>query len=320
MLALGILLIALGIAVLWVSADPFVVAASRLAHQWGISPVLVGALVVGFGTSAPELLVSGLSAARGELAQSIGNVVGSNTVNLSLVLGVAALLAPVAGQVRVIRREGVLTLLAMAAVTYIVWDDTLTSQEGTALIVSMALASVLLIFWSGRDHRAGLDNVEVDGVDATETYRAGRQLLIALLSIIGVVSGAALLVEGGKSVAEVYGLTGGFVGATIFALGTSLPELVTAIAAARRKANNLLIGNLLGSNLFNSLLVVGTTGVIGPGSIGERRISEHLFMLAVGGAVGIFGITRNRFGRFEGVALLGGFGGFIYLVAQNATL
>ena len=107
--------------------------------------------------------------------------------------------------------------------------------------------------------------------------------------------------------AEHYGLAGGFVGATIFALGTSLPELVTAAAAARRKANELLIGNLLGSNLFNSLLVIGIAGVVGAGAIGERRVGEHVMMLLIGVLVGVMAITRRRWGRRQGVVLLASF-------------
>jgi len=112
---LGLALIAAGIVLLWVSADPFVVAAARLTHIWGVSPVLVGALVIGFGTSAPEMVVSAVAAVRGELAESVGNVVGSNAANLSLVLGVSAVISPVVGQLRTIRREGTITLVAMAA-------------------------------------------------------------------------------------------------------------------------------------------------------------------------------------------------------------
>ena len=119
--------------------------------------------------------------------------------------------------------------------------------------------------------------------------------------------------------AEHFGLAGGFVGATIFALGTSLPELVTAGAAARRKANELVIGNLLGSNLFNSLLVVGVAGVLGAGAIGERRVVEHVIMLLIGLLVGVMAITRRRLGRIQGVVLLASFVVFIAVVAQNAT-
>ena len=304
---------------LWVAADPFVEAAARLARIWGVSPVLVGALVIGFGTSAPELVVSGLAAARGELASSVGNVVGSNAANLSLVLGVTAVLCPVVGQLRIIRREGVITLLAMAAVVLAAWDNHLHRAEGILLVVGMAVASVFLVRWSKHDVSHGLAGATVADVDDSGNYRASRELAKAFASLVGIVGGAALLVEGGGDVAEHYGLAGGFVGATIFALGTSLPELVTAGAAARRKANELVIGNLLGSNLFNSLLVIGIAGVVGAGAIGERRLGEHVTMLLIGLLVGLMAITRRRLGRTQGLVLLASFVLFIAIVAQNAT-
>lgn len=309
---------------LWVSADPFVVAAARLARIWGVSPVLVGALVIGFGTSAPELVVSALAAARGELASSIGNVVGSNAANLSLVLGASAVISPVVGQIRILRREGVITLIAMAAVVAAAWDDALTRAEGLGLAGAMAAAAALLVVWSRRDMAAGLAGASVTDVDfevdpGGAGPRAGREMLRVILSLVGIVFGAWLMVEGGGRVARVYGLAGGFVGATIFALGTSLPELVTAGAAARRKANELVIGNLLGSNMFNSFLVVGTAGVLGAGAIGERRIWEHVMMMVIGLLVGVLALTRRRLGRPQGVILLAAFALFIIVVAQNAT-
>lgn len=329
MLWFGIVLIAAGIALLWVSADPFVLAAARLARIWGVSPVLVGALVIGFGTSAPELVVSSLAAARGELASSIGNVVGSNAANLSLVLGVSAVISPVVGQIRILRREGILAFIAMAAVVAAAWDDVLTRVEGLALAGSMAAAAALLVVWSRRDMAAGLagagasgggfEDSPEDGAGGEERG-AGREMLRVVMSLAGIVFGAWLMVEGGGRAAEVYGLTGGFVGATIFALGTSLPELVTAGAAARRKANELVIGNLLGSNMFNSFLVVGAAGVLGAGAIGERRIWEHAMMMVIGLLVGILAATGRRLGRIQGLVLLASFVMFILVVSQQATV
>ena len=329
MLWFGIVLIAAGIALLWASADPFVLAAARLARIWGVSPVLVGALVIGFGTSAPELVVSSLAAARGELASSIGNVVGSNAANLSLVLGVSAVISPVVGQLRILRREGILAFIAMAAAAAAAWDDVLTRVEGLALAGSMAAAAALLVVWSRRDMAAGLagagasgggfEDSPEDGAGGEERG-AGREMLRVVMSLAGIVFGAWLMVEGGGRAAEVYGLTGGFVGATIFALGTSLPELVTAGAAARRKANELVIGNLLGSNMFNSFLVVGAAGVLGAGAIGERRIWEHAMMMVIGLLVGILAATGRRLGRIQGLVLLAAFVMFILVVSQQATV
>lgn len=318
MIWLGLILIAAGIALLWVAADPFVDAAARLARIWGVSPVLVGALVIGFGTSAPELVVSALAAARGELASSIGNVVGSNAANLSLVLGFSAVISPVVGQARIIRREGVITLLAMGALAAIAWDDVLHRAEGIFLIAAMAVAAGFLVIWSRRDVQDGLAGFE--DFENGEDLRMTRELARAFTSLVGIVVGAGLLVEGGGGVAEHFGLAGGFVGATIFALGTSLPELVTAGAAARRKANELVIGNLLGSNLFNSLLVVGVAGVLGAGAIGERRVVEHVIMLLIGLLVGVMAVTRRQLGRTQGVVLLVSFVLFIAVVSRNATV
>ena len=325
MLWLGIVLIAAGVALLWISADPFVLAAARLARIWGVSPVLVGALVIGFGTSAPELVVSALAAARGELASSIGNVVGSNAANLSLVLGVSAVISPVVGQMRILRREGLLAFTAMAAVFAAAWDDALTRVEGLALVGGMAAAAVLLMVWSRRDMAAGLAGAGASGADLEDgpgeaDHRAGREMLRVVMSLVGIVFGAWLMVDGGGRVAEVYGLAGGFVGATIFALGTSLPELATAGAAARRKNNELVIGNLLGSNMFNSLLVVGAAGVLGAGAIGERRILEHVMMMVIGLLVGVLAVARPRLGRIQGLVLLASFVMFILVVSRQATV
>lgn len=324
MLWLGLVLIAAGIVLLWTSADPFVVAAVRLARIWGVSPVLVGALVIGFGTSAPELMVSAVAALRGELAESVSNVVGSNAANLSLVLGVAAVISPVVGQLRVIRREGAVTLLAMAALMAVAWDDALARWEGILLVAGMAVVTVFLVNWSRRDVRAGLAGTSPDPATEGDPVDTGRgaapEVGRALMSIVGIVTGAWLLVEGGSRLADLFNLADGFVGVTIFALGTSLPELVTAIAAARRKANDLIIGNLLGSNLFNSLLVVGVAGVLGAGPVGQRRVWEYVVMMVIGMTVVVMAFLRSRFGRSQGAILLGMFGLFILVVGTNATV
>ncbi len=319
MLIWGLVLVVAGIVVMWLAADPFVVAAARLAYLWGVSPVLIGALVIGFGTSAPELLVSGISAAQGELEAAVGNVVGSNAANLSLVLGVSALMSPVSGHLRTVRREGAVTLVAMVIMSWIMLDDRLDRVEGLALLMGMAVASALIVAWSRRDIAIGAVELDIEGVHPGEHYAVSRELRNAALGIIAIVVGAALLNRGGTILADVLGLTGGFIGATIFALGTSLPELVTAIAAARRRANDLVVGNVMGSNIFNSLLVVGSAAALGPGVLSERRISELIIMLLIGVAAGTFVATGNRLNRIEGAGLLLAYGGFLAATAQMAT-
>ncbi len=319
MLILGIVLIIAGIVVLWLAADPFVVAAARLAHIWGISPILIGALVIGFGTSAPELLVSTIAALNNRLPAAVGNVVGSNAANLSLVLGVSALISPVVGHSRTMRREGSLTLLAMAAVVLVMWDDALDRVEGLFLLGAMVLSAILIVFWSRREAQRSGVALDIEGVEPGEHYRIARELRVAGLAIVAIVVGAALLNQGGQFVADELNLSGGFVGATIFALGTSLPELVTAIAAARRNANDLVIGNVLGSNIFNSFLVVGVSATVGPGLLAQRRINEMFVMMGIGVlAVGLT-VSRDRLSRPQGLLLLGAYAGFIATTAQLAS-
>ncbi len=320
MLIFGIALIVAGVVVLWLAADPFVVAAARLAHMWGVSPILIGALIIGFGTSAPELLVSTIAAMNDRLPAAVGNVVGSNAANLSLVLGISALISPVVGHSRTMRREGLLTLLAMAAVVVVMWDDALNRVEGLSLLGGMALSAMLIVFWSQREAKgSGAADLDIEGVEPGEEYQISRELKVAGLAILVIVVGAALLNQGGQIVAEELNLSGGFVGATIFALGTSLPELVTAIAAARRRANDLVIGNVLGSNIFNSLLVVGVSATVGPGLLAQRRINEMLVMMVIGVlAVGLT-IGRNRLSRPEGLLLLAAYIGFLAVTAQLAS-
>jgi len=319
MLLWGLLLVAAGIVVMWLAADPFVVAAARLAYIWGLSPVLIGALIIGFGTSAPELLVSGISAGRGELEAAVGNVVGSNAANLSLVLGVSALIAPVSGHLRTMRREGIVTIVSMGLLSWVMLDDRLHRLEGLGLLAAMVIASGLLVMWSNRDMAEEAIELDIDGVEPGTLYLVWKELRVAALSIAAIVVGAALLNQGGTVVATELGLSGGFIGATVFALGTSLPELVTAIAAARRRANDLVVGNVLGSNIFNSLLVVGVAASIGPGVLSERRISELIIMLVIGVVAGAFTITGNRLNRVEGGGLVIAYFVFLAATAQMAT-
>lgn len=316
MIWLGAALIIAGAGLLWFAADPFVEAAARLTNHWGVSPILIGALVVGFGTSAPELVVSAIAAGKGELAGSVGNVIGSNAANLSLVLGTSAVIAPlIIREIRVIRREGTLTLIAMISMTIIIWDGTLTRTEGALLLAGMGIAGLLLLKWS----RAYKPSETPSYAPAPTSTSTKTELTKAGISIIGIIVGAWMLVEGGAHLATRFGLTSGFVGALIFAAGTSLPELVTTIAAARRKATEMIVGNLLGSNLFNSLLIVGTAGIVGGGAIGEQRHAEYLLMMIVGVVAAFLAAMGKKVTRKDGVTLLFLFAVFVTAVSMNAT-
>lgn len=301
------LLLVVGLVLLARAADAFVVGAARLAGTLGMSPLVVGAVVVGFGTSAPELLVSSVAAARGSLDLAVGNVVGSNMANLTLVLGVAGIIARPAIQPRIVRREAPLSFGAVAVFALALQGGLSRLEGGLLLLVMVGALSAIL-----HGSRRGPDPAVVDtplgrsSLDPTKGSVRG-DLVMILLGLAGTVAGAQLLVVGAQRIADDFGLSGGFVGLTLVAIGTSLPELVTAIQAARRRETALLAGNVLGSNIFNSTAVAGAAALVGPGLLTD----PDLTVLAAGSMVVIAALAwlflglGGRLRRLEGLVLLG---------------
>ena len=294
----AILAVVAGLVLLTFAADQFVLGGARLAASLNMSPIVIGAVVLGFGTSAPELLVSGIASSRGELALGVGNVVGSNIANLSLVLGFAALISPLPLPAKAIGREAPLAF-ASAGLFAIFAQGGLSRVEG----IIMLLVLVAAIGWLLMSSEADVDiDEEFLEQETTTSYEIGR----TLVGLVGTVAGAQLLVEGATWIADDLGLSGGFVGLTMVAIGTSLPELVTAVAAARRNETELIVGNLLGSNLFNSLAVGGAISVIGPGLIDDPSVAVNgvlLMMLISTVAIG-FMFTKRLVVRWEAAVLL----------------
>jgi cation:H+ antiporter len=301
-----------GLVLLTAGADRFVLSAARLSRVWGLSPILIGALVVGMGTSAPEFLVSVLAAAGGGLDLAVGNVIGSNVANLSLVLGATALIAPMAGHIRTLRREGLLVVVAVALLAGLAGDQSLTTTEGIILIVAMLIAAALLVRWA----RLDADDTPTVTAELDEmTYDAGRpnprfEIIVGIVALTATLGGAEMLVRGAQTIARELDLSEGFIGLTLVALGTSLPELATALAAARRREHDLVVGNLLGSNLFNSLAVAGGAAVVGGGALASFS-TGLLFMLGVAVFAGILTATGNKLTRWEGFALLAVYVAFV---------
>ncbi|MCB1015491.1 MAG: calcium/sodium antiporter [Acidimicrobiales bacterium] len=336
-MALDALLVVAGLVVLARGSDTFVVGAARLSTAWGVSPVLVGAVVVGFGTGVPELFVSGLAAAEGSLDLAVGNLIGSNLANLTLVLGVGGLLARPEVVPRVLRREAPVSFAAVALFALLLQGG-LGVGEGLVLLVSLAGAVVLLLRVTEQEERA-VDETPADAaaeedlveeveelLEADDTddgpgragagapapdrrgrARVARDLGRAVVGLVATVLGAQLLVVGAQAIAGDLGLSDGFVGLTLVAIGTSLPELVTAIQSARRDETSLLVGNVLGSNVFNSLAVAGTCALLAPGPLHDRGVT----LLAAGSMVLVAGLAWLFLGRggvlqrWEAAVLLG---------------
>lgn len=301
-MTLGVLLLVAGLLALSWAADRFVDHAVNVATATRISPVVVGAVIVGFGTSAPELLVSGLAARQGDIDVGIGNIVGSNMANITLVLGAAALITPVAVGARTLRREAPIALIAVLGFAVLLTNH-LSRADGFLLLGGL----VVFLFVSIRGGRAGEPDVPAKVHEPSHPMSFEVKWMVG--GLVGTVAGAQMMVTGAIRVADGLGVSGGFVGLTIVAIGTSLPELVTAISASRKGQTQLVVGNLLGSNIFNSLGVGGVVAILGAGT----KADEGLIGLpVVAMCVAMVGAWAMMLGgrelkRREGLILLVGY-------------
>jgi cation:H+ antiporter len=241
-----------GIVLLSVAADQLVLGAARLATRMRMAPVVVGIVIIGFGTSAPELLVSATAARAGHTALAIGNLTGSNVLNLTLVLGLAGLAAPLTVRSSVVRREAPMAVGGVTAFAILLLPG-LGPAAGVVLSASLFLAVALLIRTSRTTPRDPLPGEATEFMDGAAGHGLAREGVRAVMGLTGTLVGAELLVTNAAGVATRLGVSPQVIGFTLVALGTSLPELVTSIQAQRRGESDLVAGNLLGSNLFNSL-------------------------------------------------------------------
>jgi cation:H+ antiporter len=309
-----ILLAVAGLVVLTFAADHLVLGSSRLAQRIRISPVVVGVVVIGLGTSAPEFLVSGVAAARGDTGLAVGNIAGSNILNLSLVLGIAALAGPVVVNSQVIRREVPLAVGAVVLFSFLAWAG-LSPITGAVLAAAGVGALFLLLRWAGQ----GRNNEDV-AADATEFTQSTATVDVpvtpsklppwfepvrAILGLAGVLAGAQLLVANASAIATDLGVPQVIIGFTLVALGTSLPELVTTIQAQRRGESDLVVGNLFGSNLFNSLVGGAVIGFAsGSAAPGKAAVALSITMILTSGLAWVLLRRGLVLTRVEAMVLL----------------
>jgi len=302
--------IAAGLLLLTWAADQFVFGAARVARRLNLSSVVIGAVVIGFGTSAPEMVVSGIAAGRGSLDFAVGNVIGSNVANLSLVLGVSAMVVPIAVRSPVMRREAPLSLAAVLLFGLLVQGGLTTTE---AIILGVALTAALAVILVGSiGHQDDVVAAEVEEFLQGPAHPWWQDAARTVAGLVGTVAAAQLLVVSATDVAGRMGLAEGFVGLTIVAIGTSLPELATSLVAARKNETDLIVGNLLGSNLFNSLAVGGVAAGIGAGPLTDPTLSgtATLLMIGVATVATIFMASGRRVTRGEGTALV-----IVYVIA-----
>jgi cation:H+ antiporter len=302
-MVLPLLGLVLGLALLSYAADQFVIGAARISAHLRLSTVVIGAVVIGFGTSAPEMVVSGIASAQGSLDIAAGNIIGSNIANLSLVLGVAAMVTPIVVGSPTMRREAPISLASVLLFAWLIQDG-LTRGEAVVLAVAL-VAALTYILRSSRGDDPELTG-EVEEFLGDEQGPISREALRTLGGLVGTLVAAQVLVASATDIASEFGLAEGFVGLTLVAIGTSLPELATSLQAARKDETDLIIGNLLGSNLFNSLAVGTVAGLTGPGPLDDPNLAGMGVALMVGIAVlaTAFMATGRRVVRWEGGLLL----------------
>jgi len=316
-------LMVLGLVALITGAELLVRGGSRLAARLGIPPIVVGVTVVSLGTSTPELAIGVQSALQDDGTLALGNIAGTNTVNLLLILGLSALIRPLAMKTETLRFD--LPVMSAAALLLLVmaWDGVLSRTEGVIMILGAALYAGWIVVWTRRESQAVKDEYEHElGVPTAQRTRRAVAVNVTLLvaGIVVIVVGADLLVDGAVQIAQTFGVSDAVIGLTIVAVGTSAPELVTTMVSTVKDDRDIAIGNILGSSVYNILLILGVTAVVAPrGAIVEPDLARIDIPVMVAGTVvciPVF-ITGRRVSRLEGGAFVASY--LAYLMSLVLT-
>ena len=325
----AIVLLAVGLVILWKCAELLVSGAVGLAQQLGVSPLIIGLTVVAMGTSAPEVAASIAAAVRGAGDIAIGNVYGSNIANLALVGGLCALIRPIRIQLRTLQREMPVMLLVALLLWPVLHNLYLSRPEGFILLSVFAALILLTVYTARKDKKLATEGTEgilksAVGENGRNTQYAIRNtkktVLFVAMGLAGLALGADITVRGAVFIGERVGLSEAVIGLTIIAIGTSLPELATCVAAAIKGHHDISIGNLVGSNVFNTLLVVGTAGAIRPFAIVSRLagVDYWIMIIVSAGFISAALLGRRIIGRTGGVILLCGYVSYIvYLLGYS---
>lgn len=318
-MTLAVLEIIGGFALLVWSADRFVEGAAATARHAGMPSLLIGMVIVGFGTSAPEMVVSAMAALDGKPDIALGNALGSNIVNTGLILGITAMLAPIAVHSKIVRRELPLLLMIGVLAGVLLWDNALTRFESLLLLAGF----FGLIGWSIFAALGSRDDVLATEMEQELTARSmplGRALFWLAAGLVLLIVSSRILVWGAVDIAQALGVSDLVIGLTIIALGTSLPELAASVIAARKGEHDIAIGNVVGSNMFNLLAVIGIAGVIAPmQSVAAEVLSRDwptMMAMTIALFVMAYGFRgEGRINRVEGLLLLTSYGAYnAYLV------
>ncbi len=317
--------ILVGLALLIWSADLFIDGASSIARNMGISPLIVGIVIIGLGTSAPEMLVSGAAALQGNPGLGIGNALGSNITNITLVLGFTAILYVLPVQSSLLKKELPLVLATAVLAWVLLADGFFSRNDGIILIIALVVVFSWMILSAKKEHGSHDPLIDETIEDLPEKLQNNKAIIWAIGGLIVLLISSKMLVWGASNIASLMGISDLVIGLTIVAIGTSLPELAATISSARKGETDLAVGNIVGSNLFNTLAVLAIPGLIQPLVVPEGVLSRDmpimiaLTVLLLLFSFGCFKNSRFKINRAKGVVLLLAFVAYQGLIFYQST-
>lgn len=313
---LSLLFLLLGLGLLYVGAQVLIKGGAALAFRFGLSALVVGLTVIAYGTSSPEMVVSLQAAISGNSAIAVGNVIGSNICNIALILGVCSLVQPLTASAQVIRREVPIMIGVSLLLVGVIWDGSIGRIEG-ALLLAGLIAYTWMTVRAARVAKDAVAEQEYDKDFHVGAPSPGRSIALVLLGLGVLMGGSHLFVTGAVDIARYWGVSDVVIGLTVVAVGTSLPEFATSLVAALRKHSDVAIGNVVGSNIFNVLGILGLVALVHP--IDATGISRVDLGMMVATAVALLPLARSggRVNRVEGAILLGVYVAYtVWLVAR----
>ena len=318
---LSILAVISGFAVLIWGADRFVYGAAATARNLGVSPLVIGLTIVGIGTSSPEILVSAIAAYNGNPALAVGNAIGSNITNIALVLGVTAMIVPLLVKSDTLKREYPIMFLVMMLALVLCLDGELSRIDGAILFTGLVIMIIWMVKLGLRKHET--DQLETEFEQEIPYITTTKALFWLALGMILLLLSSKALVWGAVNIAHAFGISDLVIGLTIVAIGTSLPELAASVMSALKGEPDIALGNVIGSNMFNLLAVLGIPGLIAPHALDPEVLTRDFpFMIGFTIAMFImaFGFKESgRINRFEGALLVMGYIGYMVVLYNSAT-
>jgi len=319
-MTLAFLAVAVGLAALVWSADRFLEGAAAVARRFGVSPLLIGMVIVGFGTSAPEMVVSAIAASQGNPGIALGNAYGSNITNIALILGLTALIRPIPVNSGVLRKELPILAAITALAAYQLCDGALSRSDAWVLLAVFAVLMAWTI-WHGSRDKSDAFATEMEHELESHALAPRRAAFWLAVGLVVLIASSRLMVWGAVEIARGFGVSDLIIGLTIVAIGTSLPELASSLVATRRGEHDIALGNVLGSNLFNTLAVVGIAGAIHPLAVPPEMLSRDILVMAVL-TLSLFVIGYGfrgpgRINRAEGAGLLACYLGYAVWIGSS---